>query len=97
MPTTDILSLPMPVGAVQVPPSGEPIIKMVDGPVTGGYPVLGVIPSVDHVRLAQAAPGTTLRFRRVSVADVRRRGGSIGMPEDRIELDEGDLAAGWAR
>ena len=80
VPTTDSFSLPVPVGAVQVPPSGEPIIKMVDGPVTGGYPVLGVIPSVDHGRLAQAAPGATLRFRRVSVADARRRARSIACP-----------------
>jgi biotin-dependent carboxylase-like uncharacterized protein len=91
-----VLSLPVPVGAVQVPPSGEPIVKMVDGPVTGGYPVLGVIPSVDHSRLAQAAPGSTLRFRRISVAGARRLTQTIGSSEH-IELDEGDVAASWAR
>ena len=86
----------MPVGAVQVPPDGAPIIKLVDGPVTGGYPVLGVIPRFEHPRLAQAAPGTTLRFARTSVTAVRRH---VRRLEDRerIELDEGDLAAGWAR
>jgi biotin-dependent carboxylase-like uncharacterized protein len=94
--TASIRSLPVPVGAVQVPPGGEPIIKMVDGPVTGGYAVLGVIPAFDHRRLAQAAPGATLRFRRVSVAAARRLTPTVGIPE-RIELDEGDLAAGWAR
>ena len=91
-----IPSLPVPVGAVQVPPGGEPIIKLVDGPVTGGYPVLGVIPSVDHGRLAQAAPGATLRFRRISVAAARRLTRTVGLSE-RIELDEGDIAASWAR
>ena len=70
---------------------------MVDGPVTGGYPVLGVIPSVDHGRLAQAAPGATLRFRRVSVADARRLTRVDRHARSRIELDEGDVAAGWAR
>jgi biotin-dependent carboxylase-like uncharacterized protein len=94
--TAGIASLALPVGAVQVPPSGEPIIKMVDGPVTGGYPVLGVIARIDHAKLAQAAPGATLRFQRVSVAEARRRAGMIEA-ENRIELDEGDLAAGWAR
>jgi biotin-dependent carboxylase-like uncharacterized protein len=94
--TAHILSLPVPVGAVQVPPSGEPIVKMVDGPVTGGYPVLGVIPSIDHSSLAQAAPGATLRFRRVSVAEARRMTRTIGTSEH-IEFDEGDLAMGWAR
>ena len=92
----DIPSLAVPVGAVQLPPGGEPIIKMVDGPVTGGYPVLGVIARVDHARLAQAAPGSTLRFRRISVAEARRRAATIDAQE-RIELDAGDLAAGWAR
>ena len=95
-PTASILSLPVPVGAVQVPPSGEPIVKMVDGPVTGGYPVLGVIPSIDHTRLAQAAPGATLRFRRISVAGARRLTRTIDTAE-RIELDQGDLVASWAR
>ena len=91
-----IPSLPVPVGAVQVPPGGQPIIKMVDGPVTGGYPVLGVIPSVAHSRLAQMAPGATLRFRRISVAAARRLTRSVGVSE-LIELDEGDIAASWAR
>jgi biotin-dependent carboxylase-like uncharacterized protein len=94
--TASIPSLPVPVGAVQVPPSGDPIVKMVDGPVTGGYPVLGVIPSIDHGRLAQAVPGATLRFWRISVAGARRLTANIGIDEH-IELDEGDLAAGWAR
>jgi antagonist of KipI len=94
--TASIPSLPVPVGAVQVPPGGEPIIKMVDGPVTGGYPVLGVIPGVDHSRLAQVAPGATLRFRRISVAAARRLTRTVGMSE-LIELDVGDIAASWAR
>jgi biotin-dependent carboxylase-like uncharacterized protein len=94
--TIRIPSLGMPVGAIQVPPSGEPIVKMVDGPVTGGYPVLGVIPRHDHARLAQAAPGTTLRFRRISVAAVRRLPPPLD-ELDRIDLDEGDFAASWAR
>jgi antagonist of KipI len=94
--TGSIRSVSLPVGAVQLPPSGEPIVRMVDGPVTGGYPVLGVIPSFDHGRLAQAAPGATLRFRQISVAAARGLARTIGLAEQ-VELDEGDLAAGWAR
>jgi biotin-dependent carboxylase-like uncharacterized protein len=94
--TASIPSVPIPVGAVQLPPSGEPIVRMVDGPVTGGYPVLGVIPSFDHGRLAQATPGATLRFRQISVTAVRELARTIGLAEH-VELDEGDLAAGWAR
>jgi biotin-dependent carboxylase-like uncharacterized protein len=93
--TTGIPSLPVPVGTVQVPPDGMPIIKMVDGPVTGGYPILGVVPRLDHGRLAQASPGATLRFRRISAPAARR----LSAAEDlgHIVLDEGDFAAGWAR
>jgi biotin-dependent carboxylase-like uncharacterized protein len=92
--TTGIPSLPVPVGAVQIPPDGMPIITMVDGPVTGGYPVLGVVPRLDHGRLAQAPPGATLRFRRISAPAARRL---TAEDLERIELDEGDFAAGWAR
>ena len=94
--TTGIASFGVPVGAVQIPPGGAPIIKLADGPVTGGYPVLGVIPRAEHTRLAQAAPGTTLRFARASVTDVRRHA-RRSEDGERIELDDGDFAAGWAR
>lgn len=98
--TSGIPSLGVPVGSVQVPPSGEPIVTMVDGPVTGGYPVIGIVPRLDHARLAQAAPGTTLRFRRATIATVRRLAAaraSASADRDGVVLDEGDLAAGWAR
>ena len=49
-------------GAVQVPPDGQPIVFGVDHPVTGGYPVVAVVERADLGVLAQAAPGTTVRF-----------------------------------
>jgi biotin-dependent carboxylase-like uncharacterized protein len=49
-------------GAIQVPPSGEPIIFGPDHPVTGGYPVVGVVVDKDTDRLAQLRPGETVRF-----------------------------------
>jgi biotin-dependent carboxylase-like uncharacterized protein len=49
-------------GAVQVPPSGEPIVFGPDHPVTGGYPVVGVVAHDDTDRLAQLRPGETVRF-----------------------------------
>ncbi len=53
-------------GAVQVPPSGSPVVLGVDGPVTGGYPVIGVVTRAGAALLAQAPPGTRLRFVRVA-------------------------------
>ena len=50
-------------GAIQVPPDGQPIVMLADHPVTGGYPVIAVV-ARDHLpSVAQARPGTTLRFR----------------------------------
>jgi biotin-dependent carboxylase-like uncharacterized protein len=50
-------------GAVQVPPGGEPVVFLADHPVTGGYPVAGVVVDADVDRAAQARPGQVVRFR----------------------------------
>ncbi|WP_420820317.1 hypothetical protein [Specibacter cremeus] len=49
-------------GAIQVPPSGQPVLFLADHPVTGGYPVAGVVVSADLGKAAQLAPGARLRF-----------------------------------
>ena len=49
-------------GAVQVPPDGQPIILGADHPVTGGYPVIGVVIDADTDGLAQLRPGQPVRF-----------------------------------
>ena len=51
------------VGAIQLTPSGEPIVMLADHPTTGGYPVIGVVEPSDVGRVAQSTPGTHLRFR----------------------------------
>jgi biotin-dependent carboxylase-like uncharacterized protein len=50
-------------GAVQVPPDGRPFVMLADHPVTGGYPVVGVVDPDDLVVVAQARPGRRLTFR----------------------------------
>ncbi|NLU70128.1 biotin-dependent carboxyltransferase family protein [Streptomyces sp. HNM0574] len=52
----------MALGAVQVPPEGRPVVFLADHPVTGGYPVIGVVPEEALAAAAQAVPGTPLRF-----------------------------------
>ena len=49
-------------GALQVPPTGQPTLFLADHPVTGGYPVIGVVVAADIGRAAQAQPGQRLRF-----------------------------------
>jgi len=51
-------------GALQVPPSGQPVLFLADHPLTGGYPVIAVVPGTQLDRLAQVPVGTRLRFRR---------------------------------
>jgi biotin-dependent carboxylase-like uncharacterized protein len=52
----------MVLGAVQVPPSGRPVVFLADHPPTGGYPVLGVVHPGDLWRCAQLRPGEQVRF-----------------------------------
>ena len=49
-------------GAIQVPPNGFPVILGPDHPVTGGYPVIGVVIDEDIDRIAQVRPGQTVRL-----------------------------------
>jgi biotin-dependent carboxylase-like uncharacterized protein len=49
-------------GAIQVPPNGLPVILGPDHPVTGGYPVIGVVADEDIDKLAQIRPGQYVRL-----------------------------------
>ncbi|GEA86463.1 biotin-dependent carboxyltransferase family protein [Cellulomonas cellasea] len=50
------------VGAVQVPPDGQPVVFGPDHPVTGGYPVLAVVRTDGLSAAAQLRPGDPVRF-----------------------------------
>jgi biotin-dependent carboxylase-like uncharacterized protein len=50
------------LGAIQVPADGQPMVFLADHPTTGGYPVIAVVDRVDVPLLAQARPGTVIRF-----------------------------------
>jgi biotin-dependent carboxylase-like uncharacterized protein len=49
-------------GAIQVPPNGLPVILGPDHPVTGGYPVVGVVIDQDIDKVAQVRPGQYVRL-----------------------------------
>ena len=44
-------------GAIQIPPSGGPIVLGPDGPTIGGYPKVAVVIDADLDRLGRAGPG----------------------------------------
>jgi allophanate hydrolase subunit 2 len=52
----------MVLGAVQVPPDGQPVVLLADHPTTGGYPVLGVVREEDLWQCAQLRPGERVSF-----------------------------------
>lgn len=58
----------MVLGAVQVPPDGQPVVFLNDHPTTGGYPVIGVVDRADLWQCAQLRPGERVSFRRVTRA-----------------------------
>ena len=49
-------------GAIQLPPNGLPVILGPDHPITGGYPVAGVVIDEDIDKLAQVRPGQHVRL-----------------------------------
>ena len=58
----ELLSEGLVSGAVEVPPEGQPLIFLADHPTTGGYPAVAVVDPADLPKLAQARPGTLVRF-----------------------------------
>ncbi|WP_436071054.1 biotin-dependent carboxyltransferase family protein [Devosia sp. LjRoot3] len=60
--TSELRSHGVVPGTIQVPMGGQPIIQLADAATMGGYPKFGTVIEPDHWRLAQAKPGTAIRF-----------------------------------
>jgi biotin-dependent carboxylase-like uncharacterized protein len=58
----ELASEGMALGAIQIPPSGLPVIFLADHPVTGGYPVIAYVAETDLDACAQLRPGQPLRL-----------------------------------
>lgn len=61
----------VPLGGVQVPADGRPIVLGPDRPATGGYAKIATVIAADICLIAQAKPGDRLRFVEVSLEDAR--------------------------
>jgi biotin-dependent carboxylase-like uncharacterized protein len=61
--TGELPSEGMVLGAVQVPPNGQPVVFLNDHPTTGGYPVIGVVVAEDLPVCAQLRPGEAITLR----------------------------------
>jgi biotin-dependent carboxylase-like uncharacterized protein len=68
---SEVPSMGLALGAIQVPPDGRPILMLADRPVTGGYPVPAVVIGADIGRVAQLRTGDEVRFASVSIEEAR--------------------------
>ncbi|MBO5867367.1 MAG: biotin-dependent carboxyltransferase family protein [Oscillospiraceae bacterium] len=62
----DIISDGIAYGSVQIPASGTPIIMMADRQTTGGYAKIATVITADLYKVAQAKPGSYIRFKAVT-------------------------------
>ena len=68
----DIITEGLPLGAIQVPISGDPIISFVDHQTTGGYPkIANVIAAALH-KVGQLKPGDKFMFKLVSLDEAEK-------------------------
>jgi biotin-dependent carboxylase-like uncharacterized protein len=65
----ELLTEGVPLGAVQVPPSGQPIVLFVEHQTTGGYPKIANVIAADLARLGRLRPRDALRFEAISRAE----------------------------
>ena len=84
-PDAEILSDATPIGSVQVPKSGQPILLMADRQTTGGYPKIATVIGADLPLAGQLAPGDWVCFipctrREASDALHRMERRLIGLP-----------------
>ncbi len=63
----DIISDAVPLGTVQVPANGQPIVLGADRQTTGGYPKVAVVIAADFPVIAQLKPQDEIRFELVSL------------------------------
>jgi antagonist of KipI len=63
----------VPLGAIQVPPDGQPIVLFVEHQTTGGYPKPANVISADFWRLGQLRPRDEVRFECVTMEDAIER------------------------
>ena len=59
---TDIISDAIPFGAVQITSAGLPVVMAADRQTTGGYAKIACVTKASMCQLAQATPGTKVRF-----------------------------------
>jgi antagonist of KipI len=70
-PARELASEGVMLGALQIPPGGQPILLFVDHQTSGGYPKIAALIQADHARAGQLHPGRKFRFAWVSLETAR--------------------------
>lgn len=68
----ELITEGVPLGAIQVPASGQPIILFVDQQTTGGYAKIATVISRDLHKLGQLRPRDRVRFEFVTLEEAKR-------------------------
>jgi KipI family sensor histidine kinase inhibitor len=82
-----MLSEATPMGTLQVPPSGLPILLMADRQTTGGYPKIGTVITADLPLVGQLAPGDWVQF---ALCDVKAATAALIEQERALQRAEDD-------
>ena len=92
----EVASIGLPLGAIQVPPDGRPMVMLADRPVTGGYAVPACVVRADVGRVARLRPGDSVRFASVSIEEAREANRLAELGLDALEeLASPDAELGW--
>ena len=62
VPSGELVSEPVRIGSVQIPPGGQPVVTLYDGPTVGGYAKIALVEAGDLDRLVQTRPGQQVHF-----------------------------------
>lgn len=65
----ELISVGVPLGALQVPADGQPIALTAEHQTTGGYPIIATIIGADVPLIAQSVEGEPIRFRIVDMIE----------------------------
>ena len=68
----EMISEGVALGAIQVPPGGQPIILFVEQQTAGGYPKIANVIAADLASIGQLRPRDEIRFERVDFETARR-------------------------
>ena len=68
----EIITEGMPLGAIQIPGNGQPIISFVEHQTTGGYPKLANVISADLYKVGQLKPGDQFEFQLIGFPEAEK-------------------------